>query len=62
MRLLVLLVLILGLLAIVLSIASAFDGREYHYGYINVDINDLSNGDMEITETQNFVYTSGDFH
>ena len=34
----------------------------YHYDFIKVEINILPNGDMEITETQKFAYTSGDFH
>jgi hypothetical protein len=34
----------------------------YHYDSINVDIKILENSDLQISETQAFVFTSGDFH
>ena len=44
------------------GLAHASPAPRYHYDFINADINILSNGDLEITETQKFAYTSGDFH
>jgi uncharacterized membrane protein YgcG len=40
----------------------ADDANSYYYDSINVDINVLQNGDMEITEVQKLDYESGDFH
>jgi hypothetical protein len=55
------------MLLVVLSIGVsvpvlADDTRSYYYDYINVDINVLQNGNMEITEIQKLDYKSGDFH
>ena len=44
------------------ALAHASPASRYHYDFINVDINILPNGDLEITETQKFAYTSGNFH
>src|SRR4030042_6369420 len=42
--------------------ALAAADRVYHYESINVDIKILENSDLQISETQAFVFTSGDFH
>jgi len=42
--------------------ALAAASSTYHYEYINVDIKILENSDIVISETQSFVFTSGDFH
>lgn len=42
--------------------ALAAASSTYHYEYINVDIEILENSDIVISETQSFVFTSGDFH
>ena len=44
------------------SFAAAADDRVYHYESINVDIQILKNSDIQVTEIQTFVFTSGDFH
>ena len=36
--------------------------RVYHYESINVDIKILENSDIQVSEVQTFVFTSGDFH
>jgi hypothetical protein len=36
--------------------------RVYHYESINVDIKILENSDIQVSEIQTFVFTSGDFH
>jgi hypothetical protein len=51
----------LGLLLGSFGTTAASD-REYHYESINVDISILDNSDIKISETQTFVFTSGDFH
>ena len=42
--------------------AVAAANRVYHYESINADISILANSDIQISETQTFVFTSGDFH
>ncbi|MFC2050938.1 DUF2207 domain-containing protein [Chloroflexota bacterium] len=42
--------------------AHAASYRVYHYDFINVDIKILENSDLQISEAQAFVFTSGDFH
>ena len=54
--------LLFALAATTFTTAPAQAASSYYYQFINVDINILSNGDMEITETQKLVYTSGEFH
>src|SRR4030042_451039 len=44
------------------SVATATANQVYHYESINVDIKILENSDVVISETQAFVFTSGDFH
>ena len=58
-----------GLLLALALLVTLFGGlvyasptSRYHHDFIKVEINILPNGDMEITETQKFAYTSGDFH
>ncbi len=51
----------LGLLLSSFEALAAAD-RVYHYESINVDIKILENSDLQISETQAFVFTSGDFH
>jgi len=53
---------VLGFLIGTCSVVLVEDFKDYHYDFINVDINILANSDMEITETQKFIFTSGDFH
>ncbi len=53
---------VLGFLVGIHSVALAEGFKDYHYDFINFDINILANSDMEITETQKFVFTSGNFH
>ena len=36
--------------------------KDYHYDFINVDINILPNSDMIISETQKVVYEEGSYH
>src|SRR4030043_636927 len=42
--------------------ALAAADRLYHYESIDADIKILENSDLQISETQAFVFTSGDFH
>jgi uncharacterized membrane protein len=42
--------------------ALAAANRLYYYDSINVDIKILRNSDLQVSETQAFVFTSGDFH
>ncbi|MBM3142684.1 MAG: hypothetical protein FJ005_06520 [Chloroflexi bacterium] len=51
----------LGLLLSSFGALAASD-RVYHYESINVDIRILENSNMESSETQTLVFTSGDFH
>ncbi len=51
----------LGLFLSSFGTLSAAD-RVYHYESINVDIKILANSDIKVSETQTFVFTSGDFH
>jgi hypothetical protein len=48
------------LLVVILPVPVHADSQ-YFYDYINVDINVLPNSDMEVAETQGFVFTSGTF-
>src|SRR4030042_427231 len=41
---------------------TAAASRVYHYESINVDIKILENSDIQVSEVQAFVFTSGDFH
>ncbi|MBC8274021.1 MAG: DUF2207 domain-containing protein, partial [Chloroflexi bacterium] len=63
-RWLCLLITVLAALGLSLSNfqALAASYRVYHYDSINVDIKILENSDLQISETQAFVFTSGDFH
>lgn len=52
----------LELMIAVPSVLAAKEVKDYHYDFINVDINILPNSDMIITETQKLLYGEGIYH
>ena len=50
------------ILMLVLPAAAAAEDKQYHYGFINVDIAVQPNGDLRVTEVIQYVFTYGEFH
>ena len=50
------------IIMLVLPAAAAAQDKQYHYGFINVDIAVQPNGDLRITEVIQYVFTYGEFH
>jgi len=54
---------LLALTILTLSpVALAAETKDYFWEFINVDVAVLPNGDLQIAETQRFVFTQGSFH
>lgn len=62
MRILSIAIVVLGLLVRAWSLAIADNLKDYRCDFLDVNINILTNSDIEVTEIQKFVFTLGNFH